>query len=347
MFVAETGAGRIRVFRAKDGAARPESKEIFLDRLDSPFGLAFYPAKDPQWLYVANTNSVQRIPYRAGDLKARGPAETVVAQLSPDENGHSTRDVAFTPDGARMLVSIGSASNVAEGLPRRSAEAIGGLEARSGVGALWAGETNRATVVSYTPDGKDPRPFANGIRNCVGLAIQPGVGDAWCATNERDGLGDDLPPDYVSRIRAGGFYGWPWYYTGAHEDPRHPGERPDLAEKTITPDVLIQPHSAPLQMAFYDPPAGASGAFPPEWGGAFASLHGSWNRAKRTGYKVVRIVLKDGKPTGEYQDFLVGFIRDDRSVWGRPVGVTTAHDGALLVMEDAGGTVWRVAWTGN
>jgi glucose/arabinose dehydrogenase len=179
------------------------------------------------------------------------------------------------------------------------------------------------------------------------MALHPQTGDLWCATNERDGLGDDLPPDYVTRVREGGFYGWPWYYLGAHEDPRRKGERPDLVDKVSIPDVLIQAHSAPLVMTFYDPPRGALAAFPSEnVGDAFVALHGSWNRSKRTGYKVVRLKLDHGVPNGEYEDFLAGFVSSNASVWGRPVGVMVAHDGALIVSDDGNGTLWRIVWTG-
>jgi len=165
------------------------------------------------------------------------------------------------------------------------------------------------------------------------------------STNERDGLGDNLVPDYVTRVRQGGYYGWPWFYIGSFEDPRHAGERPDLLGKATVPDVLEQAHSASLQMSFYTANDGPA-AFPPEYrGDAFVALHGSWNRATRTGYKLVRIPLKDGVPSGGYEDFLTGFVTTDRNVWGRPVGVTVAHDGALLMTEDANGTIWRIAYS--
>jgi len=189
------------------------------------------------------------------------------------------------------------------------------------------------------------RTFATGIRNGVGLAINPATGDLWVSTNERDGLGDNLVPDYVTSVKEGGFYGWPWYYMGKFEDPRHAGERPDLLGKAIVPDVLEQSHSASLEMMFYTAAAGAA-AFPDEYqGDAFVALHGSWNRSTRTGYKVVRLRLNHGVATGEYEDFMTGFVVDDQSVWGRPVGITEAHDGALLVTEDGHGTIWRITHT--
>jgi glucose/arabinose dehydrogenase len=336
IFVAETRGDRIRVLRASDGAAKPSVTATFAPGLRNPFGIAFFPSgDDPQWVYVANTDSVIRFPYRSGDLKAAGPAETIVAKLPV--GGHSTRDIAFTPDNARMLVSVGSASNVGEGMGRPP----GGLEAwasQQPLGAAWGYEADRATVLSFDPDGKNQRIFATGIRNCVGLAIQPGTNTPWCSTNERDGLGDDLVPDYVTRVKEGAFYGWPWFYIGNHEDPRYGNARPDLKDKITVPDVLLQAHSASLGLIFYQ-----GSNFPDEYrGDAFAAEHGSWNRSKRTGYKVVRIRLKDGVPTGEYEDFVTGFVVNDGEVWGRPVGVAVARDGALLISEDGNGTIWRV-----
>ncbi len=344
IFVAETGANRIRVLRAADGATAPERTEVFARGLDGPFGIAFYPpGPDPHWVYVATENTVIRFAYAAGDMRATGRPETVVAQLSPGVGGHSTRDVQFSLDGRRMFVSVGSNSNVAEGLARRDAEQIRPFEAQHGTGAAWGREESRADVLVFDPAGGARGVFATGIRNCVGLAVHPATGDVWCSTNERDGLGDNLPPDYITRVRENAFYGWPWFYMGSHEDPRHRGERPDLAARVTVPDVMVQPHSAPLQMTFY-PAATGPAAFPQSYDGdGFAALHGSWNRAKRTGYKVVRIRTHDGVPVGEYEDFMTGFVADDANVWGRPVGVAVAHDGALLVTEDANGTIWRVA----
>jgi len=344
IFVAETGGDRIRALRAADGAAAPTRSEIFADRLDAPFGLAFYPpGTDPQFLYVATTTAVLRFPYRGGDLKARGAAEKIIARL-PD-GGHSTRDIAFSPDGKRLFVSVGSASNVAQGMSRKNPDELRRWEAAHGLGASWGDEDRRAEILVLDPGGSGERSFATGLRNCVGLAVQPQTGDLWCSTNERDGLGDDLPPDYVTRVRESGFYGWPWYYIGDHEDPRHKGERPDLADKVIVPDVLLQPHTAPLAMIFYDAPSTAPTRFPAEYrGDAFVAAHGSWNRSKRTGYKIIRIHLRDGMPGGEYEDFLTGFVIDDNRVWGRPVGVAVAHDGALLFSEDGNGTIWRIAF---
>ena len=333
IFIAETHAGRIRVLRAADGEAKPAANEIYASGLNAPFGVAFFPSDDPQWVYVANTDSVVRFAYHAGDLKAAGKAETVVAEL-PHGGGHTTRDIVFSRDGKRMLISVGSRSNDAEGIGSQVEGWIGSHL----FGASWGGETDRADVLTFDPDGKRLGIFATGIRNCVGLAIQPTTGDLYCSTNERDGLGDNLVPDYVTRVREGAFYGWPWFYIGSNEDPRHPGERSDLKGKVTIPDVLLQPHSASLGLAFY-----TGHQFPAEYSGdGFAAEHGSWNRSRRTGYKVIRIRLKDGVPSGEYEDFITGFVVNDNDVWGRPVGVAVAHDGALLVSEDGNGTVWRV-----
>jgi glucose/arabinose dehydrogenase len=344
IFVAESGSGQIRVMRATDGAAKPAQTAVFAGNLSAPFGLAFYPpGADPQFLYVANSDGVVRFAYRSGDLRARGAPEIVVPRL-PD-GGHWTRDLVFSPDGDRMFVSVGSASNVAQAMPAKSPEAIRAWEAANGLGAAWGEENRRADVLVFGPDGSGGRRFATGLRNCSALAVQPGNGNLWCATNERDGLGDDLPPDYATRVGDGRFYGWPWYYIGGHEDPRHKGARPDLADKVTVPDVLLQPHSAPLGMIFYDAPDSAAAGFPRSYrGDAFVALHGSWNRSKRTGYKIVRLPLEDGVPSGAYEDFVTGFVIDDATVWGRPVGIAVAHDGALLFSEDGNGTIWRVAY---
>jgi glucose/arabinose dehydrogenase len=349
IFLAETGANRIRVLRAADGVDAPSENQIFATGLDRPFGIAFYPAgDDPQWIYVANNNSVVRFPYRNGDLKARGDAQVIVPHLTDGSGGHSTRDVAFSRDGKRLLISVGSGSNVGENMGKKNPHDIQLWETEHGLGAAWGSETHRADVLVTDPEGHEPlRAFATGIRNGVGLAVNQETGDLWVSTNERDGLGDDLVPDYITRVKKGGYYGWPWYYVGNHEDPRHAGERPDLAGKATVPDVLLQAHSASLEMTFYTATNGAA-AFPAEYhGDVFAAFHGSWNRTLRTGYKVVRVHLNHGVPTGEYEDFLTGFVVDDRSVWGRPVGVAMAHDGALLVTEDGNGTLWRISFAGH
>ena len=346
IFIAETGAGRLHVMRAADGADAPTENQVFAEHLHGPFGIAFYPpGPDPRWLYVANNNSIVRFPYRNGDLKAQGEPETVVPKLYDGHGGHSTRDIAFSPDGQRLFISVGSGSNVAEGMEKKTPDEIKAWEAGHGKGATWGNETNRADILVTDPEGKTPlHTYATGIRNGVGIAINPVTGELWSSTNERDGLGDDLVPDYITSVKEGGYYGWPWYYLGNHEDPRHAGERPDLAGQAIVPDVPVQAHSASLEMCFYTAKDGPA-AFPADYrGDIFAAFHGSWNRHLRTGYKVVRVIMNHGKPTGEYQDFLTGFVVDDGNVWGRPVGVTVAHDGALLVTEDAHGTLWRISY---
>jgi glucose/arabinose dehydrogenase len=343
IFVAESAGGQVRVLRADPAGAAPAKSEVFASDLDKPFGVAFYPpGPKPAYVYVATTSHVVRYPYRDGDLVASGPAETIVPSL-PTGRGHWTRDIVFSPDGKTMFVSVGSSSNVAQDMKRLSGEELTAFEVAHPLGAAWGAETNRADVLAFDPDGGKMRVFATGIRNCSGLTVQPANGALWCATNERDVLGDDLPPDYATRVSEGQFYGWPWYYIGAHEDFRRKNERPDLANKVAVPDVLIQPHSAPLGITFYE---GAQ--FPAAYkGDAFVALHGSWNRAKRTGYKVVRLLFKNGEPTGEYEDFLTGFVVDDQSVWGRPVDVAVARDGSLLVTDDGGGAIWRVTYKGK
>ena len=349
IFVAESEPGRIRVLRAADGADKPSSDDVFASGLVDPFGIAFYPpGPDPQWVYVANTGSVVRYPYRSGDLKARGKPEVIVRDLARAggravQRGHITRDIVFSKDGRQMFVSVGSASNVGEGMGKRDAAAIARWETEHGLGSAWGNETDRAAVLVFDPEGGNRRVFASGLRNCVGLAVHPQSGNLWCSTNERDALGDDLVPDFMTRVRDGAFYGWPWYYLGANEDPRRRGERPDLKDKITVPDVLIQAHSASMGMVIY-----GGDQFPSEYAGdAFAAQHGSWNRAKRTGYKVVRVRLKDGEPSGEYEDFMTGFVVNDAAVWARPVGIAVARDGALLVSEDGNGTIWRISYRGG
>jgi glucose/arabinose dehydrogenase len=321
LFVAQTSSGKVTVFRGMDGDGHPKQASTFATGLREPFGIQFYPAGDnPKWVYVANTNSVVRFPYTSGDLEATGKSETIVSEL-PSGGGHITRDLAFSQDGQKLFVSVGSASNVdAPPSPR---------------------EKHRANVLQYTPDGKFVKIYASGIRNPVGLAIQPETGILWCSVNERDELGDNLVPDYVSTVKEDAFYGWPWYYMGDHQDPRHPGAHPELKGKVTVPDVLIQPHSASLQLTFYE-----GKQFPSEYHGQiFAAEHGSWNRATRAGYEVIRVVLKDGKPTGEYEDFVTGFVTPDGKVWGRPVGVAVGDDGSLFVSDDGSHSIWRVSYT--
>jgi glucose/arabinose dehydrogenase len=331
--------GKIVTIRTGTGMSNPKV-ETFATGLQDAYGIAFYPpGPDPKWIYVGELGKVVRFPYRNGDLTASGAPETIVSDLATGGN-HWTRDVAFSPDGKTMYVAVGSASNVAEQMGPRPAD-FAAFEKTHSPGSAWDREEWRANVLTYDPDGKNKQVFASGVRNCSGLTLQPGTGVVYCATNERDLLGDNLPPDYVAGVKPGAFYGWPWYYIGNHEDTRPGGgRRPDLADKVTAPDVLIQPHSAPLGIAF-DP----GGQFPPDWkGDAFVALHGSWNRALRTGYKIIRLPFKDGKPTGEYQDFVVGFVADDQNVWGRPVDVTFAKDGSLLFSDDGNDIVYRVTY---
>ncbi len=325
IFVAESYAGKIRVLRDADGDGRPEVNQTFATGLKQPFGLAFYPSgPSPEYLYVANTNGIVRFAYRDGDLKARS-RPSHVADLSSGGRltggGHWTRDIVFSEDGSRLFASIGSKTNVEDETTEPE-------------------ERERARIFQFSPDGSNKKVYAWGLRNAVGIAVHPETGELWASVNERDGLGDDLVPDYVTRVREGGFYGWPWYYLGKHQDPRHQGARPDLADKVLLPDVLVQAHSAALSIIFYD-----GDQFPDDYrGDAFVALHGSWNRAKRTGYKVVRVPLDHGRPKGVYEDFLTGFVTPEGNVWGRPVGLTVAQDGSLLVSEDGNDSIWRITY---
>lgn len=325
IFVVESEAGRIQILRDADGDGKAESRSVYAAGLKRPFGVAFYPsgAGAPTHVYVANTDSVVRFPYNPGDSKASGPAEPLVTNIPSGSEavgggGHWTRDIVFSKDNQRMFVSVGSRSNVDD-------------DER---------ENRRACILAFTPDGKNETLHASGIRNPVGLAIDPGTGALWTSVNERDELGDNLVPDYVTRVQEGGFYGWPWYYLGPHQDPRHAGKRPELKDEIVVPDVLLQAHSASLDLTFY-----TGQQFPAEYRGhIFAAEHGSWNRSRRTGYKVVRIPVANGKAVGHYEDFMTGFVTSNANVWGRPVGVAVAKDGALLVTDDQSGTVWRVAY---
>ncbi len=323
-FVAESRAGNIRVFRGITDEGKPTQSETFVTGLNRPFGINFYPpGPDPRWIYIGNTDSVVRFPYKNGDLQVSGPAEHIADV--PGGNGHWTRDIQFTPDGKKMLVSVGSASNIDD--PDTT-----------------PAEKNRADVLEFNPDGSAMRVYAYGIRNCVGLAINPKTGEPWCSVNERDALGDNLVPDYITHVQEGGFYGWPWWYMGGHQDPRHEGKHPELKDKVITPDVILNPHNASLELTFYD-----GKQFPAEYkGDIFASEHGSWNRAVRVGYEVIRVPLhQTGYATGEYEDFMTGFVVDNGHVWGRPVGITVAQDGSLLVTDDGSKSIWRISYIGK
>jgi glucose/arabinose dehydrogenase len=344
ILLSEIDGGRVTVLRPAPDNGGVASRTVFAQGLKRPFGLAFYPdAGHPQWLYVAQTNRVVRYAYTTGDLSARGEPE-IVAVL-PDTGGHSTRDIVFSPDGRRLFVSVGSGSNIAESMPKKTPGEIRRWEAQHGLGAAWGRETNRAAVLVFELGSKRTgRLFATGLRNCVSLTRQPVTGDLWCTTNERDNLGDDLVPDYSTRVIHGAFYGWPWYYLGANEDPRLRGDRPDLRTHVTVPDVLFQSHSAPLGLTFYTATSGAS-AFPAEYvGDGFVTFHGSWNRDLRTGHKIVRMRMHDGAPTGDYEDFLTGFIVDDGNAWGRPVCTTELADGSLLMSDDGAGLIYRISY---
>jgi glucose/arabinose dehydrogenase/cytochrome c2 len=344
IFVSETVGGRISVLHPAADGTHAASSHVYLEGLKQPFGLAFYPNADhPQWLYVAETNRVTRYAFRAGDVQPSAKAEVVIPQLP--SGGHFTRDIAFSPDGAQLFVSVGSASNIAESMSKKAPEEIESWEMEHGVGAAWDKETDRAAVLVF--DAAAPaaaKIYATGLRNCVGLTVQPASGALWCTTNERDLLGDDLVPDYSTRVRRGGYYGWPWYYLGSNEDPRLEGDRPDLRGKVLVPDVPYQAHSASLGMTFYTASTGNS-AFPPSYvGDALVAFHGSWNRSLRTGYKLVRVHMRNGEPTGDYEDFLTGFIVDNGNVWGRPVATTELKDGSLLLSDDGGNVIYRISY---
>ncbi|MDQ2713159.1 MAG: sorbosone dehydrogenase family protein, partial [Acidobacteriota bacterium] len=323
LFVAETDAGTVEVYRGVTKDGKPEQKSTFATGVRNDFGIAFYPpGNNPQYVYIGNTTNVVRFPYHNGDLKATGPAETIIPQLPP--GGHSTRDLAFSPDGTKLFVAVGSGSNVDD--PDTHPK-----------------EFHRANILEYTPEGKFVKVYAAGIRNPVGIAINPLTNQLWCSVNERDMLGDNLVPDYITSVKEDGFYGWPWYYMGDHQDPRLAGKHPELAGKVTVPDVLLQPHNASLEMMFYE-----GKQFPKAYlGDVFAAEHGSWNKADRAGYEVIRVPLKNGHATGEYEDFVTGFVTADGQVWGRPVGVAAAPDGSLLITDDGSKSIWRVSYTGN
>jgi glucose/arabinose dehydrogenase len=319
VFVAESAAGQIRLFRGMEDG-KPKFSTVFAGHLNRPYGIAFYPAgPDPRWVYVGDTDAVVRFAYRSGSLKAAGPAERL-ADL-PHGQGHWTRDLAFSQDGKTLFVAVGSGSNVDDP-------------------DTHPGETMRANILAFDPDGAHPRVFASGIRNPSGIAVDPRTGTLWCTVNERDGLGDNLVPDYITSVREGGFYGWPWWYIGAHQDPRHEGKHPELRDTTLVPDVLLQPHNASLQMLFYE-----GSQFPRIYSGdIFAAEHGSWNKAVRAGYEVIRIPRhQTDQASGEYEDFVTGFVLPNGDVWGRPVGVTAAPDGSLLITDDGSNSIWRVS----
>lgn len=330
IFLAESYAGEIKVFRGVTADGKPKEVSVFASGLHQPFGIAFYPSgDDPQWVYIGDTDAIVRFPYRNGDMKARGPMQKL-ADLPGGGHlrggGHWTRDLVFSKDGKWLFASVGSHSNIDN--PYTHPE-----------------EEHRADVLQFTPEGKFVKVWGWGIRNCVGEAINPTTGELWCSTNERDGIGNNLVPDYITHVPDGGFFGWPWWYMGGHPDVRVQGQRPTPEPKVLTPDVILQPHFASLEMIFYE-----GSQFPAEYkGDAFACEHGSWNRKLRTGYECIRVPMKDGHATGEYEDFLTGFtVGDgDGNVWGRPVGVTEAKDGSLFVSDDGSRSIWHVIYVGS
>jgi glucose/arabinose dehydrogenase len=321
LFVSETFAGKVMVLRGMTADGKAEQTSEFASGLKLPFGIAFYPRGDnPKYIYIADTDKVVRYPYQNGDLKARGAQEVIVPNLPAGPN-HFARGIAFSLDNKRMFISVGSHNNVTDIDKDKS-------------------EYHRADILVANPDGSNLQVYATGIRNGSGLTVDPKTGEVWTSVNERDEIGDNLPPDYVTHVQEGGFYGWPWYYIGAHHDPRFPGRHPELADKVIVPDVLVEPHDASLGLTFYE-----AKQFPKEYRGQlFVAEHGSWNRSVRTGYEVIMAFMKDGHATGSYEDFLTGFVLPDGSCWGRPVGVAVAQDGSLMVTDDGSNSVWRVSY---
>jgi glucose/arabinose dehydrogenase len=321
VLLSEPRAGKVTVLRDESGAGRATCRFTFAEGLAAPHGIAFHDG----YVYVADTAAVRRYRWNPADGTA-GPAEPVTPMgVLGEANGHVTRNIVFAPDGQHFFVAIGSRSNTAED------------------------PAPRATIRSFaTADGVDApgTTYAAGLRNPIGMRFYPGTGDLWAVVNERDGLGNGLVPDYLVRIAAGGFYGWPYAYIGAHKQPGTLGDkRPDLVAATIVPDLLFQSHSAPIGLVFYD-----GSQFPAEYrGDAFVTLHGSWNAVRPTGYKVVRLRFKDGKPVGGYENFATGFrlgATSPAKVWGRPTGIAIAKDGSLLIADDVGQTIWRIAWAG-
>ncbi|MBO0357081.1 sorbosone dehydrogenase family protein [Hymenobacter sp. BT186] len=313
----ETSANRITLLRDTNKDGKPDVRETFLANLNQPFGMLVLG----NYFYVANTDGVLRYAYKPGQTKITGPGEKILTLPGKGYNNHWTRNLLANADGSKIYVSVGSSSNVGEN----------GMEY----------EQRRANILEINPDGTGEKVYAAGLRNPVGMDWNPSTKALWTAVNERDELGDDLVPDYLTSVQPGAFYGWPYSYFGQTEDPRRKGERPDLVKKALVPEVPLAPHSASLGLAFYD-----GKAFPAKYQkGAFVGQHGSWNRSEFTGYKVVFVPFQNGKPAGKSEDFVSGFVANtgDKEVYGRPVGVTEMPDGSLLVLDDAGNKVWRVA----
>lgn len=308
-------ANRITMLRDTNRDGKPDRQEVFLTELNQPLGMLVLN----NFFYVANTDGLVQYPYKEGETKITAKGKKILALPAGGYNNHWTRNIIANKDGSKIYISVGSASNVAEH----------GME----------NEVRRAAILEINPDGTGERIFASGLRNPVGIAWEPGSNTLWAAVNERDELGDELVPDYLTSVQEDGFYGWPYAYFGQHEDPRRQGERPDLVQKTIVPDVALASHSASLGLDFYN-----AEAFPKKYrSGAFVGQHGSWNRSQFSGYKVVFVPFSNGKPAGKPEDFLTGFIVNDEDVYGRPVGVTVLQDGSMLVADDASNTIWRVS----
>lgn len=313
---AQDGAGVVYVLEGPNREGRIDQKRKIIEKLNRPYGLALW--KD--YLYVGEPESVTRFKYDGKARTVTGAGEEVVS-LKGQGKGHWTRTVLFDSKGEKMYVTVGSGSNVDAGEDPR-----------------------RAAIHRFNPDGSGPEIVASGMRNVIGLRFLPGTDTLWAATQERDGLGDDLVPDYYTQVKPGAFYGWPYAYIGPNEDPRRKGERPDLVQKTVVPDVLLGSHVAVLDFVFY-----GGKSFPKEYqGGAFLAEHGSWNRSKRVGYGVVFIPFKDGRPAGPIQEFLSGFMLapEKKEVWGRPVGLLELADGSLLLSDDGGKKLWRISYGG-
>jgi glucose/arabinose dehydrogenase len=311
IFLADTGAGEIVVLRDAQHTGGAQEREVFVDGMKRPFGIAFRE----DYVYVGNMNEVVRFRYDPKTSKRLGEKEHL---LDLPSGGHDTRSLAFSADGKHLFIGVGSASNIDTGE-----------------------DPLRAAVTICDPDGKNARLYATGLRNPVGLALEPATGEVWTTVNERDELGDDLPPDYFTSLKDGGFYGWPYSYIGNNVDPRVKPQKPDLVARAIIPDVLLGAHVAPLQFAFY-----TGKQFPESYrGGAFVAEHGSWNRATRSGYQIAFVAFKNGKPSADPVPFMTGLVPDPTGtdVSGRPVGVTVAPDGSLLVSDDGAGAVYRIS----
>lgn len=310
-------ANTIILYRDSNKDGKPDLQSAFLTGLNQPYGILIIGDS----FYVANTDGLWKYPYKTGAAKITGQGKKILELPAGGYNNHWTRNLIANSDNSKIYVSVGSGSNAAEN----------GIE----------NEKRRASIIEINPDGTGEVIYGSGLRNPVGMAWAPGTNALWTAVNERDGLGDDLVPDYITSVKKGGFYGWPYSYYGQHEDPRLKGQNPDLVAKAIVPDIAVGSHTASLGLAFYK-----GKKFPAKYqGGVFIGQHGSWNRSELSGYKVAFVPFKDGKKTGPLEDFLTGFMADaDKGeVYGRPVGVAVTTDGALLVADDVSNTIWRVA----